>query len=85
MNEGINFDSTSGYPNPNYLDSSERTKNLITVGVISSDTGFALPASFSNYGQKEVDLFAPVVDIYSSVPGNKYEYDSGISPGCTIR
>jgi subtilisin family serine protease len=52
---------------------------MITVGASSKDTGFALTASFSNYGQKEVDLFAPGVNIYSSVPGNNYEFDSGTS------
>ncbi|MDP4262222.1 MAG: S8 family peptidase [Bacteroidota bacterium] len=78
-NNGRNIDAISFYPNANFLGSSERAKNLITVGAISSDTGFTLVASFSNYGQKEVDLFAPGVDIYSSVPGNDYEFDSGTS------
>jgi subtilisin family serine protease len=39
----------------------------------------ALPASFSNYGKEQVDVFAPGVDIYSCVPGNKYQPMSGTS------
>jgi cell wall-associated protease len=78
-NNGRNIDSVSFYPNPDYFSSSKRAKNMITVGAISSDTGYTLAASFSNYGRKAVDLFAPGVDIYSSVPGNRYEFDSGTS------
>src|SRR5690606_37070626 len=36
-------------------------------------------ASFSNYGSKTVDLFAPGVDIVSLVPGNKYNQMNGTS------
>ncbi len=36
-------------------------------------------ASFSNYGNKNVDIFAPGQDIYSTVPENKYEENSGTS------
>ncbi len=78
-NDNENIDITADYPNPNFLNSSERAKNMITVGAMSSDTGFALTASFSNYGQKEVDVFAPGVDIYSTMPENKYEFKSGTS------
>ena len=37
-------------------------------------------AGFSNYGKKEVDVFAPGVQIYSTIPGgNKYNNASGTS------
>ena len=36
-------------------------------------------AYFSNYGKVNVDIFAPGVDIYSSVPNNKYKFQSGTS------
>ena len=39
-------------------------------------------ADFSNYGSKTVDLFAPGVDIFSTVPDNKYEDASGTSMAC---
>ncbi|MEO6820861.1 MAG: S8 family peptidase [Ginsengibacter sp.] len=78
MNEGINVDSTAAYPNADFVASLGRAKNIINVGAISIDTGFALPADFSNYGQKNVDVFAPG-DIYSTVPGNKCKIMSGTS------
>src|SRR5699024_11657799 len=36
-------------------------------------------ASFSNYGKHTVDLFSPGVDIYSTVPDDKYERNQGTS------
>ncbi|SEG36779.1 Subtilase family protein [Halpernia humi] len=52
--------------------------NMITVGA-STDDDANLKASFSNYNQKMVDVFAPGAQIYSSVAGNKYEYLDGTS------
>ena len=36
-------------------------------------------AGFSNYGKKNVDVFAPGVQIYSTTPENGYEKFSGTS------
>jgi cell wall-associated protease len=79
MNDNLNNDSVEVYPSPNYLNSSGTAKNFITVGATSIDTGLTLPATFSNYGQKQVDIFAPGVAIYSTLPENKYQYYSGTS------
>jgi cell wall-associated protease len=79
MNEHLNIDSVDVFPNSNYLNNAGSAKNMITVGAMSIDTGFTLPAAFSDYGQAQVDLFAPGVDIYSSLPDNKYQYYSGTS------
>ena len=38
-----------------------------------------LPANFSNYGKKNVDVFAPGVQIYSTVPKNEYAKYNGTS------
>jgi len=43
------------------------------------DTGLALVSGFSNYGRRNVDLFAPGSDIYSTLPGNQYQSYSGTS------
>ncbi len=54
--------------------------NWLEVGASSvSKKGSKLIADFSNYGSKTVDLFAPGVDIYSTVPDGKYEDASGTS------
>ena len=46
---------------------------------MSSNYDEKLPASFSNYGKLNVDIFAPGVKIYSTIPNNKYEYFNGTS------
>jgi len=38
-----------------------------------------LPATFSNYGLKNVDVFAPGVQIYSTVPKDEYARYNGTS------
>lgn len=78
-NDGANNDSIPNFPNPDYLDGKSAT-NFITVGASSNGTGNDKVANFSNYGKKGVDLFAPGVQIYSTIPGgNKYGSASGTS------
>ncbi|SKC94707.1 Subtilase family protein [Chitinophaga ginsengisegetis] len=78
-NDGSNNDSVANYPNPNYLDGTIAT-NVITVGASNTGLGNDKVAPFSNYGKKSVDLFAPGVQIYSTIPGgNKYGSASGTS------
>jgi len=48
------------------------------VAVTASDDGDAL-ASFSNYGATSIDLAAPGVDVYSTLPGGEYGTYSGTS------
>ena len=38
-----------------------------------------LPANFSNYGKINVDVFAPGVDIYATMPKDSYAPNSGTS------
>lgn len=52
--------------------------NMIVVGASTNDNDH-LKASFSNYNQKMVDVFAPGQQIYSSVPDGKYKYLQGTS------
>ena len=78
-NDNTDIDSTTFYPNAVFADLSGRTTNMLTVGAISSDTSGLIATFFSNYGQKEVDLFAPGVAIYSTIPGNKYFSGFGTS------
>lgn len=72
-NEGQDLDRSPSYPAGFGLG------NIITVG--ASDKG-DLPASFSNIGAKQVDLFAPGVSILSTLPRNKYGLMSGTSMAC---
>tara|TARA_Y100001935_G_scaffold224416_1_gene200689 strand:- start:98582 stop:100240 length:1659 start_codon:yes stop_codon:yes gene_type:complete len=77
-NDGENVDTLLNYPNKYYADGGEAT-NFINVGASSWKSGEELAASFSNFGDTNVDIFAPGVSIYSSVPDNEYEENDGTS------
>lgn len=77
-NEGTDIDSIPHYPSPFYMKGNKRASNMITVGA-SGSTEAGLVAAFSNYGDQTVDVFAPGVGIYSTLPDNKYSPLSGTS------
>ena len=68
-NDGKNIDSSDNYPNPNMKADMTKASNWITVGASGDEKAGGLTAPFSNYGKNEVDVFAPGVKIYSTVPG----------------
>ncbi len=78
-NDAKDVDTTYNFPTPILLDG-KRPSNWITVGASGDPKAGGLVASFSNYGKKEVDVFAPGVKIYSTVPGgNTYQNLQGTS------
>ncbi len=84
-NDAKNVDSTDNFPSPNYLDNGQKATNWITVGASGDPKNGGITANFSNYGQKEVDVFAPGVQIYSTIPGgNNYGEASGTSMACPV-
>lgn len=72
-NENSNNDTTPTLPASIKLD------NIVAVGAMD---GKGKRASFSNYGTKSVHVFAPGVNIYSTVKGNAYKKMSGTSMAC---
>src|SRR5690606_37895586 len=44
----------------------------------------SLPGKFSNYSGNAVDFFAPGVEVYSTVPGNEYQANSGTSMAAPV-
>lgn len=68
--KAINIDSKPSYP------ASYTNSNIISVAAITSSGAIA---SFSNYGAASVDLGAPGVGIYSTLPPNTYGSYSGTS------
>lgn len=83
-NDGKNVDSTDNFPNADFLNGGVAT-NVVTVGASSNGKTGAKVASFSNYGKRTVDLFAPGVSIYATLPGgNKYGSLSGTSMACPV-
>jgi len=77
-NEGKNLAETATFPSRTYLDGGEAT-HWVTVGASSWRGADTLVAPFSNFGQEQVHLFAPGVDITSAVPGGGFEANSGTS------
>jgi subtilisin family serine protease len=78
-NDNKDIDTEANWPNDSADHITEFADNMITVGAMSINYNEKLPATFSNYGQKNVDVFAPGVQIYSTVPENKYAKYSGTS------
>ena len=80
-NESKDLDSLSNdnYPNDQYFNKDEFSETFIKVGASSINLDENFTAYFSNYGKINVDIFAPGVDIYSSMPNNKYKFQDGTS------
>jgi len=78
-NDAKDLDSDYNFPTPKLLNGTRPT-NFLTIGASGDPGNGGLVANFSNYGKKEVDVFAPGVNIYSTIPGgNTYGNASGTS------
>ena len=82
-NDGKENDSFNNFPNTRAAkklkEDPKMAKNWIEVGALNFEFGENLPATFSNYSKKWVDVFAPGVRIYSTTPENTYENLQGTS------
>jgi len=84
-NDAKNLDNEPSFPNPNYIDGKGVANNLITVGASGDPKNGGIVGNFSNYGKKTVDVFAPGVRIYSTLPGgNNYGNEDGTSMACPL-
>ena len=88
-NSNQNNDITNNFPNDTYEKSgwfskSSADNHWIEVGALGPALNENLPASFSNYGKEEVDLFAPGVAIYSTLPDNEYQNLQGTSMAAPV-
>jgi len=79
-NDAKNIDTEDNFPSRNFENDTLKVfTNWINVGA-SGATDSDLAASFSNFGKREVNVFAPGVKIYSSIPGgNTYGEKDGTS------
>ena len=77
-NENNNLDLADNYPASFYINNTP-VPNLLTVGASGPRDNAELTASFSNYSKKGVDVFAPGVGIFSTLPGSTYGNESGTS------
>jgi subtilisin family serine protease len=84
-NSSDNTDKKPTYPHGHSIKLKKGVPDLwLSVGATSWRPDSNFVASFSNYGQHTVDLFAPGVDIYSTVLHNKYKRESGTSMAAPV-
>jgi cell wall-associated protease len=87
-NDGENIDSklNNRYPNDHhYPNMKEVSKNFLRVASSGLYTDKKLMSDFSNYGNNEVDLFAPGEYIYTTFPKDQYDFVyGGTSASCAI-
>jgi len=82
-NEDDNLDVDPHYPAPTLLDG-KPVPNLLTVGASGPTDDENLTADFSNYSKKGVDVFAPGVAIFNTLPGSTYGNESGTSMAAPV-
>jgi subtilisin family serine protease len=78
-NDSKNVDVEPSYPADTMDKKTEIANNVITIGALNYEYGEKVVASFSNYGATNVDVFAPGMKIYATVPNNKFKYEQGTS------
>jgi len=82
-NSSENTDISDNFPNDTYekkkFFGKKQARNWIEVGALSWKGGEDAAAGFSNYGKTNVDLFAPGVAIYSTIPDDNYGEAQGTS------
>jgi subtilisin family serine protease len=93
-NESVDIEEVVNYPAKFYRENGQikHFSNVVVVGASSWMTkwnddkdpdnlngNYDLAAPFSNYSERVVDVFAPGVEINSTIPGSKYERISGTS------
>jgi subtilisin family serine protease len=83
-NNSENKDIVENFPTRKFIKGDKEAWNMIEVGASSRYWNEKLTAKFSNYGESSVDLFAPGVYVYSTLPGNQYKEMSGTSMAAPV-
>jgi subtilisin family serine protease len=83
-NDGKNTDTSNNFPRDRYADNSGEASSWLEIGASSWQKGKTIAADFSNYGRENVDVFAPGVDIYSTIPDSKYASFNGTSMAAPV-
>lgn len=82
-NYGFNIDEEETYPSDRFLNGTDAI-NFFNVGAHSKMLDKKFLASFSNYGQNHVDIFAPGVDIISCDTSSHYSQHNGTSVAAPV-
>lgn len=90
-NSAQDNDVTDNFPNDRYdkkrgrwLRKKRHAQNWLSVGANNSAMDENSVAGFSNYGQKNVDIFAPGTVIYAPIPDNNYMFLQGTSMAAPV-
>lgn len=83
-NDGRNTDTTNNFPRDAYANNTGVASSWLEIGASNWEDGKNIPATFSNYGKQNVDVFAPGVDIYSTIPDSKYASFDGTSMAAPV-
>jgi subtilisin family serine protease len=82
-NDGKNIDDADNYPTRE-ISTKKVANNWLEVGASSWGDAARFVGDFSNYGKKSVDVFAPGVDVYSTIPRHGYKSNSGTSMAAPV-
>jgi len=77
-NDGKDIGEEDNYPSPQYPSMSTKFTNWLEIGA-STRYKKELAANFSNYSDKMVDVYAPGLEIWSTVPQSEYYETQGTS------
>lgn len=83
-NDHKDIDKEPNFPTSVYSFQDKKLDHFLTIGSSTRMTEEKLPSSFSNFGQKSVDVFAPGSEIYNSVPQSDYATLQGTSMACPM-
>lgn len=83
-NDAANIDKVANFPNPYYSFQKQPCATWMAVGATGPTDDEKLVGSFSNYGKKKLDIFAPGVQIYSCYPDDTYEFADGTSMAAPV-
>ncbi len=78
-NDGKDVDVEPSYPTDSPNKNTEIVSNYLCIGALNYEYGSGVIANFSNYGAKNVDIFAPGVKVYATDPNNKFNLVDGTS------
>jgi len=83
-NDSEDLDEENNFPTKAVDSRRKSAKNWLEIGASSWGDADNFVGEFSNYGKKSVDVFAPGVDIYSTMPDSKYEKQDGTSMAAPV-
>ena len=78
-NDAKDIDVEPNYPTSMYSFQESPLDHFVTIGASTKNVGPEMVASFSNFGSRGVDVFAPGFEIYNAVPQSEYMNLQGTS------